>query len=437
MVSRNFVYFYFLYERVTRFYDRNVIIFWQILKYFLHFKTNNNFSYTWDLYRIRNKNINKYFFKISVGSNVFLKLIVCTKTKYTNLTFILSIFREMASTSNPWLVDKLEQFLFFCCPECNEKYQSKETFVLHASNTHPRSKECLELKVQSYNVMVIGSVPQATSYELVQNLNQGVIVQNNVEYAVQDDYHNDSIDTYSNQYQSVKTISPKKPFQKVIISPGKIMKSNIHQRQKVKKDLGKIHQQKIISTGKISKPLAFKCGHCAKAYVRNADLKRHIITAHKQSKIVEDWEFRKNEEELDLFDNPFIDKRQSEQEFQNNHCCDLCNLSFSNSNSLSKHIISVHDPLKKEPEVFKCTKCPKVFEHINGLNLHNQSVHEGIRFKCQFCDKAYTTKYNVENHIRMNHSGIKDQPDMVYECDHCGKEFCRKDSYVRHVKTLH
>ena len=38
--------------------------FWQISKYFLDFITNKNFSCTWDLFRKRNKNVNKYFVKI-------------------------------------------------------------------------------------------------------------------------------------------------------------------------------------------------------------------------------------------------------------------------------------------------------------------------------------------------------------------------------------
>ena len=52
MVSRNLVYFCFLCERVSRFFDSHVIdFFWQILKYFLDFKTKKN----------------KFFVKISVG----------------------------------------------------------------------------------------------------------------------------------------------------------------------------------------------------------------------------------------------------------------------------------------------------------------------------------------------------------------------------------
>ena len=84
------------------------------------------------------------------------------------------------SNENPWYVNNIDEFLKYCCPECDENYKSKEPFVLHAFSTHPRSKECLELRMQSDNVMVFCTVPQATSFELVQNLNQaGIIIQNN------------------------------------------------------------------------------------------------------------------------------------------------------------------------------------------------------------------------------------------------------------------
>ena len=40
------------------------ILLWQILRYFLDFKTNKNFSY---IFRIRKKDVKKYFIKISVA----------------------------------------------------------------------------------------------------------------------------------------------------------------------------------------------------------------------------------------------------------------------------------------------------------------------------------------------------------------------------------
>ena len=33
---------------------------------------------------------------------------------------------------NPWDVGKVEDFLYFCCPECDEKNQSKDLFIQHA-----------------------------------------------------------------------------------------------------------------------------------------------------------------------------------------------------------------------------------------------------------------------------------------------------------------
>ena len=35
--------------------------------------------------------------------------------------------------TNPWEVaDNLDQFLYFCCPECDEREKSKELFLQHA-----------------------------------------------------------------------------------------------------------------------------------------------------------------------------------------------------------------------------------------------------------------------------------------------------------------
>ena len=51
-----------------------------------------------------------------------------------------------SSSNNPWSsISKIEEFLYFCCPECEEKNQSKELFIKHALEKHPNSKECIAL----------------------------------------------------------------------------------------------------------------------------------------------------------------------------------------------------------------------------------------------------------------------------------------------------
>ena len=47
------------------------------------------------------------------------------------------------SQFNPWIVTNLEEFLYFCCPECDERSQSEELFLDHAFEKHPSSKDCL------------------------------------------------------------------------------------------------------------------------------------------------------------------------------------------------------------------------------------------------------------------------------------------------------
>ena len=45
----------------------------------------------------------------------------------------------MDPTISPWNVNKLEDFLHYCCPECEEKNQSRNDFIQHTQNQHPES----------------------------------------------------------------------------------------------------------------------------------------------------------------------------------------------------------------------------------------------------------------------------------------------------------
>ena len=44
---------------------------------------------------------------------------------------------------NPWAVDNLKEFLYYCCPECEGKVKSLEDFLHHALNQHDLAKEIL------------------------------------------------------------------------------------------------------------------------------------------------------------------------------------------------------------------------------------------------------------------------------------------------------
>ena len=47
-------------------------------------------------------------------------------------------------SASPWSVDNLEEFIFYCCPECEEKNCDRELFLQHAFDNHPHSQEYLQ-----------------------------------------------------------------------------------------------------------------------------------------------------------------------------------------------------------------------------------------------------------------------------------------------------
>ena len=46
---------------------------------------------------------------------------------------------------NPWNVEDIDQFLNYCCPECDAKQKTKSEFIVHAIYVHPKSRNYLPL----------------------------------------------------------------------------------------------------------------------------------------------------------------------------------------------------------------------------------------------------------------------------------------------------
>ena len=44
---------------------------------------------------------------------------------------------------NPWMVEELEEFLYYCCPECDEKCRAKGPFLQHALCNHPNVRDAV------------------------------------------------------------------------------------------------------------------------------------------------------------------------------------------------------------------------------------------------------------------------------------------------------
>lgn len=103
--------------------------------------------------------------------------------------------------------------------------------------------------------------------------------------------------------------------------------------------------------------------------------------------------------------------------------CSYCNSSFLSKHSKIDHEKNIHLGEKKE---FKC-HCGRVFAFQSSLFGHKQTAHSANTFECPECDKAYPTKYRLQQHMQTNHEPRR-------PCEICGKMVVGGTYYASHVR---
>ena len=58
-----------------------------------------------------------------------------------------------------------------------------------------------------------------------------------------------------------------------------------------------------------------------------------------------------------------------------------------------------------------------------------------ISYICEFCNKEFTTKTNLNYHLKNTATCAKKKDIDIYKCEGCERELCSKKSLMRHQKT--
>ena len=60
--------------------------------------------------------------------------------------------------------------------------------------------------------------------------------------------------------------------------------------------------------------------------------------------------------------------------------------------------------VKDSFEEFKCSACGEEFKSYQSRQRHKRSVHDGIRYPCDFCDHQATFRQNLLRHVKTMHT---------------------------------
>ena len=209
---------------------------------------------------------------------------------------------------NPWFVENLEEFLYYCCPECDLSresiFQSRELFLEHALETHPKAKSCL-----------LDSTDNVKEEYDVEIGNEGDNDLN--DESLSDIANDDPYDEKESNYDSSALVKCE------------IEEVDTDQKVSTNKGMPPDNSEGPINVEELSD---YKCPKCNKVFNNRPDLKKHIRRVHVK---------------------PFK--------------CDRCDMAFGGSFKLKEHVRSVHEGIRN----FKCELCEKAFGfQRDELNLH-------------------------------------------------------------------
>ncbi|XP_068238261.1 uncharacterized protein [Palaemon carinicauda] len=190
-----------------------------------------------------------------------------------------------------------------------------------------------------------------------------------------------------------------------------------------------------------------KCPTCGKTFLRQSQLKSHLLSHSETRPFVcttcnMKFKYRRNlVEHSSIHDDPpsFIcsicgltfKQRSNLLKHERTHQkvnrisfqCDVCNKRYSQSSHLKTHMRNMHG----DNHGFPCDQCNAVLHSQSSLRRHAATVHaSSSKYFCPHCNKGFNNSQNYQGHIR-SHTG-----ERPYCCSTCNKTFTTSKALSRH-----
>lgn len=126
-----------------------------------------------------------------------------------------------------------------------------------------------------------------------------------------------------------------------------------------------------------------------------------------------------------------INKKNNRKEFEKKEYynksfnCLECDMSFSHSFYLKKHLSEIH---KEDTCLFRCDKCDKLFVTQQNLRLHIEKRHD---ITCKRCLLKLESEEDLEEHLKTHEGDTKN-----YKCRFCNKQFPLRNRLLPHMRVI-
>ncbi|XP_069132368.1 zinc finger and BTB domain-containing protein 49-like isoform X4 [Argopecten irradians] len=137
---------------------------------------------------------------------------------------------------------------------------------------------------------------------------------------------------------------------------------------------------------------------------------------------------------------------------EKNFKCPKCDQRFHRQTERSEHM------LKHTSEMsFICSTCGARFKFRSSLHKHSKTHQVGMSFECDKCDKRFNTKTDLNRHLKTKHvprqlcsrcggnyiyidkhmQTCQVEKPKIFQCPHCEKRFSAKRYLAEHVRGKH
>merc|ERR1712129_254027 len=197
---------------------------------------------------------------------------------------------------------------------------------------------------------------------------------------------------------------------------------------------------------KIETYMDLKCYDCEKVYSSGTNLRRHRGSVH----------------EGKLYPCSFCDFKSTDKSYLLKHIRKTHGIEHAGKqekerqteDTTDENVDLIIDEMKsvlEEDHILsgeaKCEQCDKLFSSKTNLKRHIISVHEKVRFTCDFCDDTLSLEFQLPLDVQISEPSDMDTSEeepwnhrraahQKVTCDKCHKEVS-KSNLARHIRTLH